>query len=152
MVTVACDRLETYMSYIMKRQPELFAATSRSDLFAIEPIAEEVAAAEMSADQATLAQIQKGEVIAIDTRGVKPYGQFHIEGSLNYPEELLREVLVNGSPFPDHKPLLFVCPRGDRSLLLATLMTRRGIKSHSLAGGLLAWRSSGLGLVRPRHG
>lgn len=148
MVTVACDRLETYMSYIAKRQPELFDLKNENDIFDVLPTPEEIRSIEKPANRTTTDWINGEQAIVIDTRGVKPYSQFHIDGSLNFPEEHLREILIHGSPFPTNKPLLFVCPRGDRSQLLATTMARRGFKSYSLAGGLMAWRSNGLPFTR----
>lgn len=148
MVTVACDRLETYMSYIAKRQPELFNLQSSSDIFNVQPTQEEIQSIERAADEATEKWIKDSQALVVDTRGVKPYGQFHIEGSLNFPEEHLREILIHGSPFPSSQPLLFVCPRGDRSQMLATIMNRRDIESYSLAGGLMAWRSNRLPFAR----
>lgn len=147
-VLLACDRLEPYMSYIRARQPELFGESSRSDIFAAEHNDIDPAEIEKEADETTRQWTTDENVLVIDTRGVKPYSHFHIENSLNFPEEHLREVLPGGSPFPPNKTLLFVCPRGDRSRLLAGVMTARGYQSFSLKGGLLAWRSNGLPFVR----
>ncbi|HMI08997.1 MAG TPA: pyridoxal-phosphate dependent enzyme [Candidatus Saccharimonadales bacterium] len=146
-VFIACDRLETYMSYIAKRQPELFDSTRLTDIFTAAVSDEEAKELSRAASHETQQWIVDENVLVVDTRGVKPFVNFHIEGSLNYPEDLLKEVLENGTPFAD-RPVLLVCPTGDRSKLLASVLSKRGVKAYSLGGGLLAWRSAGLPLVR----
>ena len=151
-VFVACDRLETYMSYITKRLPERFNLTTHTDVFTLNYATDEKDKLEKNAGPEVAQWLLDHKVTVIDTRGVKPFEAFHIEGSLNYPEELLREISEQGTPFSDTSPVLFVCPRGDRSLLYASLFRKRGVEAYSLAGGLLAWRSAGLELARPSHG
>ena len=151
-VFIACDRLEPYMSYISKRLPERFGQRRHTDIFDLAVGLEESDACQKTADQATWQWLLQQSATLVDTRGVKPYNLFHIEGSLNYPEEILREVSEQGTPFDQGRPLLFVCPRGDRSLLYANLFRRRGFEAYSLAGGLLAWRAAKLPLVRLARG
>lgn len=151
-VFVACDRLEPYMSYITKRLPERFNHHTLTDIFNIKVSEDERPQYEKSATNQTLGWLTEQNAKIIDMRGVKPYGSFHIEGSLSYPEELLHEVGEQGTPFDQDTPVLLVCPRGDRSLLYAALLRKRGIEAYSLAGGLLAWRAAELPLVRPTHG
>jgi cysteine synthase B len=146
-VFIACDRLETYMSYIAKRQPELFGSTRLTDVFTAAVSDEEAKMLSRPAGHETRQWTIDDNVLVVDTRGVKPFVNFHIEGSLNYPEELLKEVLENGTPFADRQ-ILFVCPTGDRSKLLASILSKRGVSAYSLEGGLLAWRSAGLPLTR----
>lgn len=151
-VFIACDRIESYMSYIVKRLPERFNTRTLTDIFAMEVSDNEREQYEKPATEQTMQWINEQQVTVVDIRGVKPYGAFHIEGSLSYPEELLHEVGQQGTPFDINKPVLLVCPRGDRSLLYANLLTNRGVEAYSLAGGLLAWRSAQLKLARPGLG
>lgn len=149
---IACDRLEGYMSYISKRQPELFARTGYTDIYTTQIDAEQRKELEKPATEETYAWVQSDDVQVVDTRGVKPFMNFHIPHSMSYPEEHLREILETGTPFSPDKPLLLVCPTGDRSLLLAALMRQRGVNAYSLAGGLMAWRRARLPLQRKaRH-
>lgn len=150
-VFIACDRLEPYMSYVTKRLPERFNLQVQTDIFGISS-QRDSKQYERAADAATEGWITDEGVQVIDMRGVKPYSAFHIEGSLSYPEELLHEISQQGTPFDRTKPILFVCPRGDRSLLYANLLRQRGFNAYSLAGGLLAWRAAGLQLTRSSHG
>lgn len=145
---IACDRLEGYMSYISKRQPELFNRQQFTDLYDIEVDDTLRAELEKPADSETASWIAADDVQIVDTRGVKPFMNFHIAGSMNYPEEHLREVLESGVPFARTSPVLVVCPMGDRSLLLAAVLRQRGIEAYSLAGGLMAWRQARLGFER----
>lgn len=144
---IACDRLETYMSYIEKRQPEIFHAKSNADLF--KQIDIDSSCIEKEASEETANWIEKEQILVVDTRGVKPYSMFHIKNSINYPEEILREILVDGTPFVNRK-IMFVCPIGDRSLQLAKILSSRGLEAYSLRGGLTAWRAAGLNLERKR--
>lgn len=141
LVFIACDRLEPYMSYIEKRQPERFGRRSHSDIYDLASSGDE------TANDITVEQLEESlrsnePPLVIDTRGVKAYELFHIEHSVCYPEELLRELFEEGVPFRG-RSVVFVCPRGDRSRLYARLLDGRGVTAHSLQGGLMAWRRAG---------
>ncbi len=151
-VFIACDRLESYMSYISKRQPQYFGTTGVTDIFNMKVNDSERARYEKPASLKTSKWLEESDATIIDTRGVKPFQAFHIKGSLSYPEQLLHEVSEAGTPFATNAPVLFVCPRGDRSLLYASLFSKRGVEAYSLSGGLLAWRAAGLPLERQRRG
>lgn len=147
-VFLACDRLESYMSYITKRMPERFGKKAKIDMFSTRVSSTEKQTFERTADEQTLQWIYTTNATVIDMRGVKPYSAFHIEGALSYPETLLQEVTELGTPFDSTKPVLFVCPRGDRSMFFAHALRKRDIKAYSLAGGLQAWRSAKLPFIR----
>jgi rhodanese-related sulfurtransferase len=42
------------------------------------------------------------------------------------------------------RPLVFVCRVGARSAMAADAFRRAGFEAYNLAGGMLAWESSGL--------
>lgn len=149
-VCIACDRLETYLSYIAKRQPEYFESQSKTDVYSLELTPAQKRVLSKDASQKTAQWIADAQPLIIDTRGVKPFTAFHIHHSICYPEEVLREVLHSETPFTKSRPLLFVCPTGDRSQLLAGIASRRGYDAYSLEGGLLAWRTAGLTFERPQ--
>lgn len=146
LVLIACDRLEPYMSYIEKRLPERFSRKSNSDVYQLTDDSPE---ADISPDE--LQSRLKGNTppLVVDMRGVKASELFHIEHSICYPEELLRETLEEGTPFSG-QTVVFVCPHGDRSRLYANLLCKRGETAFSLEGGLMAWRTAGKPLVRKK--
>ncbi len=138
LVFVACDRLEPYMSYIEKRQPERFGRRSHSDVYDLTEIDP---SADISPEKLQEFLASDQPPLVIDIRSVKACELFHIEQSVCYPEELLRELLAEGLPFCDHTVVL-TCPRGDRSRAYASLLRRRGVTAYSLQGGLMAWRQA----------
>lgn len=147
-VCIACDRLETYLSYIAKRQPEYFESQSKTDLYSVKITPDQKSVLSKDASQKTVEWIGGAQPLIIDTRGVKPFTAFHIHHSVCYPEEMLREVLQSETPFTKSRPLLFVCPTGDRSQLLAGIVRQRGYNAYNLDGGLSAWRAAGLAFER----
>lgn len=151
-VGIACDRLEPYMSYIMKRQPELFGEVNQHDIYRVRLTDAERVELERPAAGTTLRWVDEVDAQVIDTRGVRPYVNFRIPRSLNIPEEYLREMLESGTPFPASRPLLFVCPTGERSALFAKILRERQYEAYSVAGGLAAWRTAGLPLERGPRG
>jgi cysteine synthase B len=142
---IACDRIESYMSYITARIPELFGKKNRTDIFRINKAIDK-SEIEKSADQKTVDWLEGGSVQVIDIRGVKPHSLFRIKGSICYPEDYLREILQTGTPISGD--VLFVCPTGEKSLTYASILKDRGVNSYSLKGGLLAWRAANLELER----
>ena len=145
-VFFACDRLDPYMSYIAKRLPERFNSNTQTDFFGKNINQDYKLICEVTPDDSILQWINEQDVQIIDIRGVKPFRAFHIENSISYPEDILREVSENATPFDNNKPILFVCPKGDRSLFIASVLRDRGIESYSLEGGLRKWRSAKLPL------
>lgn len=147
-VCIACDRLESYMIYIAKRQPELFSKNDFTDLYRSHVTDEDKLLVEKQANLDTVDWIAKNNVKVIDTRSVKAYSQFRIKYSVSYPETYLLDAVSAGTPFNSDDEVLLVCPTGDRSLHLAATLRKRGIKAFSLAGGLVAWRKNGLEFER----
>lgn len=145
-VFLACDRIESYMSYIVERMPELFDTKTNTDIFNISAN-ENNNLFEKEASQETLKWVSDENVKIIDIRGVRPFSKFRINGSVCYPEEHLREVLIYETPFAGQ--VLFVCPSGERSILYAKLLRDRGVQGFSLKGGLVEWRQAGLPIERP---
>jgi rhodanese-related sulfurtransferase len=87
--------------------------------------------------------------LVIDLRGAFAYSALHIEGSINIVDELFDELVHGGLPFGANKPVLLVCPVGEKSARYAALLTRMGHKdARSLRAGVVAWRDAGAPLVR----
>ncbi len=138
-VLIACDRLETYMSYIEKRQPERFGRRSNSDVY---ELTDDYPDVDITAEALHTLLASDTPPLIIDIRSVKACELFHIEHSVCYPEELLRELLEEGLPFSG-RDVVLTCPRGDRSRRYAGLLRQRGVTAYSLEGGLMAWRRAG---------
>jgi cysteine synthase B len=138
-VIIVCDRLEAYLSYFRQHRPELFGRAERyrpgdADLAAVPRV-----------DPHDLAA--RGErTLVVDSRGQLAYRIGHVPGSINIRDDQLEDLLAQGSPFPPSRPVVFVCPVGERSTRLAALARRSGQDASGLAGGIVAWRDAGLPL------
>jgi cysteine synthase/rhodanese-related sulfurtransferase len=147
-VFIVCDRVESYMSYLRERRPELFGRPPRPDSVRTVSGSERDAVASLDVQQARrwVAE-RRGPVI--DLRSPYAYQALHIDGAINIVEELFGELLHGGLPFGRNQPVLLVCPVGEASARYAALMTRMGhTAAFSLAGGVIAWRDAGGELVR----
>ena len=64
-------------------------------------------------------------------------------------DDVFADLLHGGLPFSRRRPVLLVCPVGEKSARYAALLTRMGHPDvRSLAGGIIAWRDAGAELVR----
>ncbi|GGK34870.1 pyridoxal-phosphate dependent enzyme [Nocardia camponoti] len=140
-VLIVCDRLEPYLSYLAKRRPDLFGRTTPPA-----PTPAELATAPTITPTALAERLH--EVTIVDTRGAMAYRVGHVPGALNIRDDLLDDLLATGLPFPRSRPVVFVCPVGETSARFTAAVTRAGLTSYSLAGGILAWRDEGLPMER----
>ena len=78
--------------------------------------------------------LRPGECLDVDPRHV---------------DELFDDLLRGGLPFDKGRPVLLVCPVGEKSRRYAALLARMGhTDARSLDGGVVAWRDAGAPLVR----
>ncbi|MDT0268523.1 pyridoxal-phosphate dependent enzyme [Streptomyces sp. DSM 44915] len=147
-VFIACDRVESYLSYVRQRRPELLGARPHRN--ALATVTEAELAAVRSLDVAAAREwIASDRPLVIDLRGSHAYAALHLAGSLNMVDELFEQQVRGGLPFGRNQPVLLVCPVGEKSALFAALLTRMGHRDvRSLAGGVVAWRDAGAPLVR----
>ncbi|WP_093911258.1 pyridoxal-phosphate dependent enzyme [Streptomyces sp. cf386] len=147
-VFIVCDRVESYLSYVRQRRPDLFGRPRRRNSPADLTDAEiRTAPAIGVADAQTW--IGTGEPLVVDLRGPYAYAALHIDGSVNIVDELFEELLHGGLPFSRSRPVLLACPVGEKSARYAALLTRLGHPDvRSLTGGIIAWRDAGAPLVR----
>ncbi|OON80670.1 pyridoxal-phosphate dependent enzyme [Streptomyces tsukubensis] len=147
-VFIVCDRIESYLSYIRRRRPELFGGQVRKNsLTALTP--DEVRAAPAMDIEDAQHWIKTERPLVIDLRSPFAYAALHMEGAVNIADELLEEMVRGGLPFSKRQPVLLTCPVGERSAQYAALLTRLGHPdARSLAGGIVAWRDAGAQLVR----
>ncbi|MDH6108583.1 cysteine synthase/rhodanese-related sulfurtransferase [Kitasatospora sp. MAP12-15] len=147
-VFIVCDRVESYLSYIRRRRPELFNQPPRPNSVATLTAAD-LAAARAVDVEAARKWIAAERPLVVDLRGPFAYAALHIEGSINIVDELFDELLHGGLPFSRTQPVLLACPVGEKSLAYAALLTRMGHRdARSLAGGVVGWRDAGAPLVR----
>ncbi|MFE6619929.1 pyridoxal-phosphate dependent enzyme [Streptomyces sp. NPDC057740] len=147
-VFIVCDRVESYLSYVRRRRPDLFGRPRRRNSPAdLTPAEIRTAPAIGVAD--AQAWIATGAPLVVDLRGPHAYAALHIDGSINIVDELFEELLHGGLPFSRSRPVLLACPVGEKSARHAALLTRMGHPDvRSLTGGIIAWRDAGAPLVR----
>ncbi|MGW1957773.1 pyridoxal-phosphate dependent enzyme [Streptomyces sp. NPDC001920] len=147
-VFIVCDRVESYLSYVRRRRPDLFGRPHRRNSPADLSDAEiRTAPAIGVADAQTW--IATKDPLVVDLRSPYAYAALHIDGSVNIVDELFEELLHGGLPFSHNRPVLLACPVGEKSARYAALLTRMGHPDvRSLTGGIIAWRDAGAPLVR----
>ncbi|WP_030214484.1 pyridoxal-phosphate dependent enzyme [Streptomyces bikiniensis] len=147
-VFIVCDRVESYMSYVHKRRPELLRRPARPNSLA--SLTDTDLAAAVSIDTpAAQRWIEETRPLVVDLRGSFAFDALHIPGSVNIVDEVFAELLHGGMPFGRNQPVLLACPVGEQSAKYAALLTRMGHGDvRSLTGGVVAWRDAGAPLVR----
>ncbi|MEY9989304.1 cysteine synthase B [Streptomyces sp. V4I8] len=150
-VFIVCDRVESYLSYVRQRRPDLFGRPRRRNSPAdLSPAEIRTAPAIGVAEARTW--IATGEPLVVDLRSPYAYAALHIDGSVNIVDELFEELLHGGLPFSRNRAVLLACPVGEKSARYAALLTRMGHPDvRSLSGGIIAWRDAGAPLVRDRR-
>lgn len=83
-----------------------------------------------------------GKVEILDVRAEEKYKEFHLEGSLNLPKNL---ILNPGdkddfSALPDNGEWVVTCTTGNSAAKCAEVLNSRGVKAVVLEGGLTAWK------------
>lgn len=147
-VFIVCDRVESYLSYVRDRRPELLRRPPRRNSLAT-LTAEEIAAAPSLDVAAAERWIAERRPLIVDLRGSFAFQALHLPGSLNIVDQVFAELLHGGLPFGSSQPVLLACPVGEQSAAFAALLTRMGhTEVRSLAGGVIAWRDAGAPLVR----
>jgi cysteine synthase/rhodanese-related sulfurtransferase len=145
-VFIACDRIETYISYFKKRRPELFKLAP-SSVDALAPAVVDAHTEELNPD-AFAAQLESTPLI-IDARSAVAYqlGTVHSR-AINIPQDVLDGMFVRGLPFPKTQRVAFVCPTGAATRKFTAMVKQRGGAAVNLRGGVAAWLAAGLKLVR----
>jgi cysteine synthase/rhodanese-related sulfurtransferase len=147
-VIILCDRVESYLSYIRHRRPELLGGARATHLLGDLSEAEISAAPSITVADAS-DWIARTHPLIIDLRSTFAYSALHMAGAVNIVDELFQELLRGGLPFSRSHPVLLACPVGEQSARYAALLTRMGHPDvHSLSGGIVAWRDAGAPLVR----
>lgn len=147
-VFIVCDRVESYLSYLRERRPELFRLPARGN--SVHTLTgEDLAATKVVGVADAQEWIAKEAPLVVDLRSAFAYRTRHIDGSINIVDDLFGELVQAGLPFGRRRPVLLVCPVGEKSARYAALLTRMGHPDvRSLDGGVIAWRDAGAELVR----
>jgi hydroxyacylglutathione hydrolase len=102
---------------------------------------------QMSVPELAAALERGGAVNVLDVRGDGEWSEGHIDGAVHVHggllEDRLDEVPRNG------RPLAVICGSGYRSTVAASVLKRAGFEDvRNVPGGMRAWRSAGLQVVR----
>ncbi len=88
------------------------------------------------------------EPVLVDTRSAEEFAGGHILGALNIPHDQLADRLDELEPYRGRK-LIVYCRTGQRAAVAAAQLRKAGFESiHKMDGGILAWQSAGLPLVK----
>lgn len=146
-VFIVCDRVEWYMSYLKERMPGLFGEREKpGGLRAFGRSAANDSS--VIAAESAPAWIEAHKPLVIDVRGNLAYKMTTLPGAINIPWEQLEPIIDAADPFPKDKPLLLVCPVGEKTAHYAAYLQSRGYKAYSLGGGILEWRNRNHQLVK----
>ena len=137
-VLFACDRMESYISYVKERRPDIFGLEARGKLWH-DLSEEEISEAPSLNVQQLRALMREKPPLIIDTRSTVAYSLEHLPEALNYPLEDLQRILQTSVPFPRERTIVFVCQHGVFTRPLAAYLTQRGFEAFSLEGGYRAW-------------
>ncbi|MFD9507894.1 pyridoxal-phosphate dependent enzyme [Streptomyces mirabilis] len=148
-VFIVCDRVESYLSYIRQRRPDLFGRPARRPNSPAGLSEAEIRAAPAIGVADAQEWIATGGPLVVDLRSPFAFAALHIDGSVNIVDELFEELVHGGLPFSRNRPVLLACPVGEKSARYAALLARMGHPDvRSLTGGIIAWRDAGAPLVR----
>lgn len=140
-VTIVCDRMEWYLSYLRERRPELFGEKRKAySMYTLsgDAIVRAPSVSFREADE----WVQKSGALVVDIRAAAAFEFGSFPGAINLPGDHLEKILDAKVPFVNSEtPVLFVCPIGDQSRRFAAQLTRLGGRGFSLEGGLMAWRN-----------
>ncbi|MEJ0002541.1 MAG: rhodanese-like domain-containing protein [Pararobbsia sp.] len=92
--------------------------------------------------------INRRNAVVLDLRTAEQFGQGHLPQARSYPFE---ELSAKASQVTKNKstPLLLVCQNGQRARKAEQVLTEAGYEEvYSLQGGLEAWQTAGMPVVK----
>lgn len=90
--------------------------------------------------------MEQGQIVLVDVREAGEHKAERIKDAVNVP---LSELETATLPDADGKMLVMHCQGGVRSAKAVGICRKRGLKvDHHLAGGIGAWKASGLPTIR----
>lgn len=121
---IACDRMESYTSYLQEKRPGLFDKKKKDN--------------EKPFKTWPLKTISRNEIenerhLLIDMRSYSSYEINHVPGSISFPYQKLQDYLSAWYlPFPKEKPLIFMCPFWEESRFMCQIANGLWYESYSL--------------------
>ncbi len=93
------------------------------------------------------AQIADPDVVLLDVRTAKEFGEGHLQSALNI--DVTEDGFVEKAKpvLPADKTIAVYCRSGKRSALAAGALTKEGYKVVNLKGGIIAWKEAGMPVV-----
>jgi rhodanese-related sulfurtransferase len=86
--------------------------------------------------------------ITVDVREDKEYNEGHILNALHIPYGVIEKRFAELDPYKS-QPLILYCRSGQRSAQASSLLRKQGFEQiYKLSGGILAWRSADLPVVK----
>lgn len=131
-VFIACDRAEWYISYYKQRRPEIFTGVEKQSWSDNISISSDI---ELNADELDNFA-SNSQSLLIDTRSAFSFKVAHVPNAINMPFEYLDKMLNENNPFCKNRPILFLCPLGEKSALIASYLRTLGSEAYSLKGGI----------------
>jgi rhodanese-related sulfurtransferase len=95
-------------------------------------------------DIATFAARHADGAHVIDVREPYEYLSGHVPGARPAP---MSQIAHHIESIPKDEDVYVICASGNRSLSMATLLTRFGVRAHSVDGGTSAWVRAGHPIV-----
>ena len=81
---------------------------------------------------------QLDQVFLLDVRNTEEFNEFQIPGSVNIPLGALFDKNII-EKIPLDRPIVTICPHGNRAMIASFALTKAGINSQVLQGGLAGW-------------
>lgn len=85
----------------------------------------------------------------LDIRGANAFLEGHILGSQNVPIASLENKLTTLQKLSE-KPLIVVCTLGNDARKVGTTLKQKGFQIFVLKGGIQAWKTAGMPLVKAK--
>ncbi len=131
-VFIVCDRIESYMSYLQKYEPEIFNTEyinkQNQDL---DLDHDEV----LSASEIEFTKIPSNALL-IDIRSNYSFNYNSLANSININSIILEDLLKQKNVFPKDKPLVLICSNGYISKKYVAYLEKEGYEAYSLKGGI----------------
>ncbi len=132
-VFIACDRLEPYTWYLREKRKSLFENENENKKVELDQ--------NVKISHVNEINLNSNDEILVDMRSYASYEIAHIKWSLSLPFEDLRKYLANDYlPFPKESKIIFICPYGEESELLAQMATKIWYNASSLEKGFLQYK------------
>ncbi len=141
------ESLPTFMVFVAGRPVDGVAgiATKKQLRALLEPHLPRAEGAIKPAEAAQL--LAQKQVVAVDIREASAFSRAHLPGAVNFPsdtvEQRMAELYMLGLP-----PMLY-CRSGNVAMEIVQRLALEGAELVFLEGGMLAWESNSLPVVKP---